>query len=474
VRLSTRLSLSYLGFLVLLAALVLVLAGLQVGRLARQLEHLPAPGSPNEAGLIAEHLAKEGLTATIPQEWLTDTLAVNGWAQVVDESGAEVTAVGAPPDRSTRYSAPELAVLADPYQRRDARYSYTLAPIERGQRLSGMIILAIPRSEAAQLFGGRLTTAIARSLWTHFFTGVGMAVLAAVLLALLVGVWYARRIARPLVRLSAELKATAAGDFSHRVPVQGKDEFAVLAVAYNDLAERLGAAQRERDRTEQARRDLVANISHDLRTPLTSVRGFTEALADPATPPESRQRYAALVGARIRELDAMLADLLELSRLQALPALKREPVDLPELVREQVIALMPQLEQAGLEVDVDLPDDLPPVALDGRLIGRALQNLLANAARHSSGASRVGVALFRSEGGLALEVSDNGPGIPAADLPMLFERYYQGTSATNRQRGTGLGLAIVRQIAENHGGRVGVRTAEGQGTTFTIWLPVSG
>ena len=311
--------------------------------------------------------------------------------------------------------------------------------------------------------------------WGHFLTGVGMAVLAAVALSLVVGSWYARRLARPLVRLSAELQTAAAGDFSHRIPVTGKDEFAVLAAAYNHLAERLDAAQRERDRTEQARRDLVANISHDLRTPLTSVRGFAEALADPAADEADRQRYAKLVAGRISELDSLLGDLLELSRLQALPELKRKPADLPELVREQVIALMPQIEAAGLAVEVDLPDDLPPVPLDGRLVGRALQNLLANAVLHSGGASRIGVALFRSGDGVTLEVSDDGQGIPAGELPMLFERYYQGSSATNRQWGTGLGLAIVRQIAENHGGTVSVRTAEGQGTTFSLRLPqVSG
>lgn len=342
-----------------------------------------------------------------------------------------------------------------------------------------------------------------RLFWSYFFTGIGMAVLAAVVLALLAGFWYARHLTRPLVRLTKELQVAAAGDFTHRIPVEGRDEFAVLAQSYNHLVERLAATEAERNKVEQARQDLVANISHDLRTPLTSIQGFTEAMADESTPPDTRRRHAATVAQRISALNGLLGDLLELSRLQALPDVKREPADLPELIREQVIGLMPEIEAAGLDIDVDLPDDLAPAMVDQRLIGRAIQNLLVNAVRHSRGARRIGVTLRLAEAGgvgrarpvgpggvgpvgpastspsprptrpgLAITIADDGQGIPAADLPMLFDRYYQGTSATNANRGTGLGLAIVRQIAENHGGRITVDTAEGRGTSFTLWLPI--
>lgn len=316
-----------------------------------------------------------------------------------------------------------------------------------------------------------------RLFWSYFFTGVGMAVLVAVALALAAGFWYARHLTRPLERLSKELQVAAAGDFTHRIPAEGNDEFAVLARSYNNLVERLAAAEAERSKVEQARRDLVANISHDLRTPLTSIQGFTEVMADESTTPETRRRQAAIIAERISALNGMLGDLLELSRLQALPAIKPEPVDLPELIRQHVIGLMPEIETAGLDVEVDLPDHPAPVMADPHLIGRAIQNLLVNAIRHSGGARRIGVTLKPAETGgigpaLAITIADDGQGIPAAELPALFDRYYQGTSATNAKRGTGLGLAIVRQIAENHGGRITVDTAVGRGTSFTLWLPL--
>lgn len=470
-RLSTRLSLSYIGFLLLLGVLVLVLAGLQLSRLARAAGELPTPASPYFAELLAEHLAENGLATPLPADYLRDTLGAGGWTQVLDVSGREVQAVAVPEGTQRIYTAPELVEMANPWPRQRRIWFYEIARIPGNV---GVVIMAVPSSQVVTVFGGRFTRAILNEFSRHFLTGVGMAVVAAIALALLAGLLYARRIARPLVSLSAELKTAAAGDFSHRIPVSGKDEFAVLATAYNSLVERLGEAQRERDRTEEARRDLVANISHDLRTPLTSIQGFTEAMADLETTPENRHRYASLVADRVRALDALLGDLLELSRLQALPGLKRAPVDLPELVREQIIALMPHMEQAGVEVDADLPDSFPPVYADARLLGRAVTNLLVNALRHSTGAARLGVSLWPSADGAAITVRDDGCGIPADEVPHLFERYYQGTSATQRRQGAGLGLAIVKQIADAHGGRISVETAEGRGTAFTLWLPMSG
>lgn len=470
-RLATRLSLSYIGFVVLLGLLVTLLAGFQVTRLARYVSTLPFPGSPATAAAIVAHLEKQGLTAPIPPEMLRDTLDAGGWAQVLDASGREIAAVSAPADRRTAYTPAELAALTQ-----DSRTaSYQMRPVNGSDGTAlGILVLSVPKQERG-VFSLNLPPLALQAFGRYFLSGFLMAVLAAVLLSLAAGFWYARRLARPLARLSGELTAAAAGDFSHRIPEAGKDEFAALAGAYNHLVEQLQTAERERTRLEEARRDLVANISHDLRTPLTSIQGFTERLADESTPEPERRRYAEVVATRIQELDGLLGDLLELSRLQALPVVRRQPLDLAELFREQVIARMPEIEQANLTLDVDLPDDLPPVAADGHLIARALQNLLTNALRHGDGASRLTVSAARSGDGVALRVADDGPGIPAADVPMLFERYYRGTSATARHSsGSGLGLAIVRQIAESHGGRISVKTADGQGTAFILWLPLSG
>ncbi len=473
-RLSTRLSLSYIVFLVLLGVLVTGLAGFQFARFVMYTNSLPSPASPGAAEEIAAALAQSGLTGPLPDRWLQDTLAAGGWVQVVDRDGREVAQVAAPANRSRAYTASELAALAasrSPIG--SGGWVYGTAPVVGTAGVIGTVVLAAPARGPSAVNAYIPATATA-AFFRYFFSGFLMAVVTAILLALLAGFWYARRLARPLVRLSEELKAAAAGDFSRRVATVGNDEFAVLGRTYNHLAEQLQTAERERSRTEQARRDLVANISHDLRTPLTAIQGFSERLVDEATPAEERRRSAEVISAQVGQLDNLLSDLLELSRLQSLPELKKEDVDLAEVAREQVIVLMPQLEQAGMEANVDLPEDLPPVPGDRRLIGRALQNLLVNAVLHSGGARHVGVTAGRSDTGLFVRIADDGQGIPEPDLPVLFQRFYRGTSATSSGHGSGLGLAIVKQIAEGHGGRVTVDTAPGRGAAFTLWLPLSG
>lgn len=467
-RLSVRLSLSYIALLLLLAITTVALAVWQVNGLARRVREIPSPASPFDAQKVAEHLAENGLASALPQRWLRATLDAGGWCQVVDSQGREVTAVSAPQDRKRAYSVVELAELL---RRSSGPWVFEVAPVRSGDRVDGAVILAAPARDRRPMRIG-LSYAFVQAFWRHFLNGLASAGLAALVLCAALGFLVARRLARPLVELSRGLRAVAGGDYSKRVPVRGRDEFAFLASSYNQLLDRLRSAATERDRIETARRNLVANISHDLRTPLTAIRGFTERMTDDETSPEERRRYAEVVARRVGELDALLGDLLELSRLQALPPVRREPVDLAETVREKLIAALPEIEDTGLELEVDISDDLPLVPADARLIGRALQNLLNNVLRHSGGAKHVTVSLRRLGDEVALEVEDDGPGIPAEELPFLFDRYYQGKSATEKGRGAGLGLAIVKEIAESHGGKAEVETGQGRGSRFRIRLPI--
>lgn len=429
-RLATKLSLSYAGLLLLLVVLVVGLAVYQVDRLGQAVRDLPAPASPYEAGQIAEHLAAQGLSARVPAEWLEDTLAHGGWFQVIDARGQEVQRAGSPGPAQTHYTAPELSVLTQ----NSGPWYYQLSPIRQGDAILGTVVLAAPESEfrPVTIYA---TPSFTNRFLDYFVTGLGMAMGAAVLICILAGVWYARWVSRPLVRLSRELQAVAAGDLTRRIPVRGRDEIAGLDRAFNVLVERLTEAERERSRVDAARRDLVANLSHDLRTPLTSIQGFAEQLAADGLDPESRQRYAGVIRQRVGELDSLLGDLLELSRLQALPPVPKEPVDLAEAVREKLIALVPELEQAGLELEAEVPDEMAPVPADSRLIGRAQQNLVTNAMRHGS-ARRLTVKLAAGADEVTLTVADDGQGVPPGEVEHLFERYYRGTSATAQGRGT--------------------------------------
>jgi len=291
-------------------------------------------------------------------------------------------------------------------------------------------------------------------------------------LSVWIGSAYARRLTWPLMRLAEHLEGLDEGGTGQTVPVDGADEFAALARSYNKLVGRLAASENSRVLADQSRRDLIANLSHDIRMPLTSLKGFAEALTDEVDPgPDARRRYAQIIGRRAAELDGLLSDLLDLSRLQTLPEANFVRCDLAETIREAVIPSAQELPASGIELEVDLPDEPVFIQADEGLVRRAVENLVQNALGHATGATRVEVRLRMDSGDAVIEVLDDGPGIPQDLLPRVFDRYYRGTSSTNKNNGSGLGLAIVREIARIHGGDASAENRLTGGAQFTVRLP---
>jgi two-component system, OmpR family, phosphate regulon sensor histidine kinase PhoR len=230
----------------------------------------------------------------------------------------------------------------------------------------------------------------------------------------------------------------------------------------------------QRRRLEVLRRDFVANASHELKTPVAAVRVLAETLLT-ALPedPEAGRRFAERIGREAERLDILVRDLLDLSRVER-GALDVEPVDLVGLVKEVTSGYGDRAEERRITLDTDLQ---PGVAMRGdrAQLGLLLSNLLDNALRYTSARGTVCVRLNASESRAVLQVADTGEGIPASELPRVFERFYRVDKARARQTGgTGLGLAIVRHVAEAHGGAVRVDSELGRGSTFTVTLPSTG
>jgi signal transduction histidine kinase len=230
----------------------------------------------------------------------------------------------------------------------------------------------------------------------------------------------------------------------------------------------------QRRRLEVLRRDFVANASHELKTPVAAVRALAETLLT-ALPedPEAGRRFAERIGREAERLDVLTRDLLDLSRVER-GTLDIEPVDLVGLVKEVAGGYTDLAEERRVRLQTELR---PQVSLRGdrAQLGLLLSNLVDNALRHTSAKGTVWVRLEASESRATLEVADTGDGIPAGELPRIFERFYRVDKARARQTGgTGLGLAIVRHVAEAHGGTVRVDSELGRGSTFTVTLPVAG
>jgi two-component system sensor histidine kinase BaeS len=273
----------------------------------------------------------------------------------------------------------------------------------------------------------------------------------------------ARSLARPLAATEATAGRIAAGDLDARVPATrtGDDELARLADAINAMAASL-------QRSRAAERDFLLSVSHDLRTPLTSIRGWAEALADGAAPDPAGA--GATIGEAAARLDRLVGDLLDLARLRARSfRLDVGPVDLAEVAAGAAEALRPELSDAGLDVAVDLPDGPVVVTGDADRLAQVAGNLLDNAGRHA--ARRVRIAVGAADGEAVLAVDDDGPGIRSEDRELLFARVPADRRAARRGGGAGVGLAIVAELAAAMGGRVAAVDAPGGGARLTVVLP---
>jgi signal transduction histidine kinase len=253
------------------------------------------------------------------------------------------------------------------------------------------------------------------------------------------------------------------------VPVKGPQEVRALAQSFNDMVERVAAAQ-------QVQRDFLANVSHDLRTPLTSIQGFSQAVAEGiASDPESARRAAQIIHDEAGRLHRMVEELLDLARIESGQFdMRRHAVRTGEVLGAVGESLSVKAREKGLRLEVSIPPDLPRIAGDGDRLAQVFTNLLDNAIKHTPPGGQVSLRAEAGPDGILITVRDTGEGIPAADLSRIFERFYQVDKSRQRgeQPGMGLGLAITRQIVEAHGGTIRVASTVGTGTAFTVWLPL--
>lgn len=284
----------------------------------------------------------------------------------------------------------------------------------------------------------------------------------------------AEQVLRAVREVAAAARAMAGGKLGVRVAADGPDELAGLARDFNAMSERLEASDRMRREMEAARRHLFAAISHDLRTPLASIRAMVEAIDDGVvTDAETTRRYIRNVLGEVHRLSGLIDDLFELSRLDAgALTLHLEPGSLHDLVSDTLEGIQVQAVEKGLHLRGAVAEDLPPVMMDVARIQRVLTNLVQNAIRHTPPDGTILLEAQEEQTTVRVDVIDSGEGVAPEDLPHIFERFYRGEKSRVRgQGGTGLGLAIAQGLVEAHGGRIWAQSAPGQGARFSFVLP---
>jgi signal transduction histidine kinase len=301
---------------------------------------------------------------------------------------------------------------------------------------------------------------------TATLISLGIAVGAAVLMALILSMVVSARVVRPVQALAGAAQRIAHGAHGARVPVRGTDELAQLACAFNEMAASL-------ERAERIRRQLLADVAHELRNPLATVESYVEALSDGVLAADD-QNWSA-IRAETTRLNRLVNDLQEVSRAEAHELdLHRTPTALNELVEDATRAADPAYAAKGVTLDTELSSQSPTVDVDRERLAEVLANLLANALRHTPGGGGVRVSADRQGQFAEIAISDTGEGISPEHLDRIFERFYRVDPARSRASGgTGIGLAIVRAIVEAHNGTVIASSGGvGQGATFTIRLPI--
>jgi two-component system OmpR family sensor kinase/two-component system sensor histidine kinase BaeS len=276
-----------------------------------------------------------------------------------------------------------------------------------------------------------------------------------------------RSLGTPLARIMAAVDAVAEGDLSARVDESGPGEFRRMARSFNRMAAEL-------ERADQQRRNLTADVAHELRTPLHILQGNLEGLQDGVYQPTPEHIDAMLDETQM--LARLVDDLQTLSLAEAgqLP-LQLEPVDLIELLADVRTSFSGQVEAAGIDLQVQTEGTPVDLTINGDIerLDQVLSNLMGNALRHTPQGGRILLHAESSLIGVQVHVSDTGEGISSDDLPFIFDRFWRGDKSRHRQdgAGSGLGLAIARQIIQAHAGTIQVESTPGEGTTFTIDLP---
>ncbi len=365
-----------------------------------------------------------------------------------------------------------LPILGDDPRSRGAQKAFSVAPIEIGGQRRGYIyaILASEQMEGiSQMLGSSYILRI--SSW-----GIAAALAFGLLTALTVFAFLTRR----LRRLSAAMDALKQTDFTEPVAIpppagDRPDELDRLTSNFIEMATRIQAQVDELRDTDALRRELVANVSHDLRTPLASLQGYLETLqVKEAELQESERRtYLATALRHAEQLSVLIQELFELARLDSRETRPHpEPFSLTELVQDVIQKFGLEAERKGVRLRAEFTNRALFAEADIGMIERVLDNLIENALRHTSGGGSVVVVLGTDDDGVSVKVIDDGAGIPAVDLPYVFERFYRIDSEQRSGTGSGLGLAIASRIVELHGAKLSVHSRLDRGTQFDFHLPL--
>ena len=385
----------------------------------------------------------------------------------------KVDAVDLGPVRTWLDNDRAMPVRGDDPRNPDVRKPFSAAPVNDGDALAGYLYVVLGGEafeSATGMFSGSHILRLAMGV-------AGGGLLVALAAGILLFAWLTRR----LGRLTEMVDGFREGGFQTPMPLAGwrrdGDEIDRLGVAVEEMSQRIADQIEQLRQADATRRDMIANISHDLRTPLASLQGYLETLLikEDSFSAEEKREYLQLAVRHGERLSRLVAELFELTMLDSTGTrLEFEPFSLTELVQDVAQKFNLEAERKGLALETEIPGDAPFVRADIGLIERVLENLIENAIKFTPAGGAVRLTLVAGKDGIATKVADTGRGIPAEDLDHIFERFYRVEKARgDSPEGVGLGLAITHRILQLHDSPIEVESAPGRGAAFTFSLPLA-
>jgi signal transduction histidine kinase len=343
---------------------------------------------------------------------------------------------------------------------------FSAAPFINDGKLQGYIYIILASEEQA---------AVTSSLFSSYILRLGANMFIVSLIgALLIGIlaiWLLTKNLRSIIKKVIRFKE---GDYEVRIKESEKGDLAPLASTFNDMADTIKANIEEIKSVERLRRELIANVSHDLRTPLSIMQGYVETMLmkEGQLDPQDRQRYLKVVLSSSEKLSKLVAQLFEYSKLEAKQIQpQKEPFFVSELVQDILTKFKILAEDRGITLGLDHSTDLPMVFADVSLVERVIQNLMDNALKFTPDNGTITLKLEEVKNGVEIKISDSGPGITEEEQAHIFERYFRAKNNDSKSNGAGLGLAIVQKILEIHNASIHVISKPNQGATFFFELP---
>jgi signal transduction histidine kinase len=355
-----------------------------------------------------------------------------------------------------------LPLYGDDPRSNERRKPFSVTPINIGKAGSGYLYVILGGEQYDSVLSMLRDSYIIRTSTTALMVNFLVTAFIGLLLFFL--------LTRRLRRVIRAVRSFESGDFSVRIESGSGDEIGQLSEAFNKMAETIDANIAEIKKNDQLRRDLIANISHDLRSPLASVQGYLETIMikDQQLKPAQRYNFLKTAYKNIERLNRLVAELLELSRLDANQVRPQpENFSIAELAQDVIQKFKPQAEKKKIKLELKFPPGIAMVTADIGMIERALSNLIENALIYTRENGEVVIELSKADNRVLVNVRDNGQGIDQDDLPHIFDRFYRGDKSRT-SAGTGLGLAITKKIMEAHNSNIKVSSAINQGTTFTF------